>query len=299
MRKSKASVLFYIVALCTLVLYGCVPSGTEDVAEEPVKNSVQASEGPVYEYETQELFAERDGNQIYGIIYIPQNAGEQMPAIIYSHGFGGSYQHGIQYAEAMAARGYAVYCFDFCGGSPGSRSDGSQYEMSIFTEQQDLESVIRMIPSLSYVDNDNIFLLGSSQGGVVSAITAADNSEDIAGAVLLYPAFVLVDDAMERFDSIDEVPETYQHMFMAVGKAYFEELFYYNIYEDIENFNKDVLIIHGDSDDIVPLSYSERAAEVYPLANLEVIPGAGHGFYGEDAQTAIEYMAKYYNSHIN
>ena len=75
MRKSKASVLFYIVALCTLVLYGCVPSGTEDVAEEPVKNSVQASEGPVYEYETQELFAERDGNQIYGIIYIPQNAG--------------------------------------------------------------------------------------------------------------------------------------------------------------------------------------------------------------------------------
>ena len=156
-----------------------------------------------------------------------------------------------------------------------------------------------MIQSLSYVDNDNIFLLGSSQGGVVSAITAADNSEDIAGAVLLYPAFVLVDDAMERFDSIDEVPETYQHMFMAVGKAYFEELFDYNIYEDIENFNKDVLIIHGDSDDIVPLSYSERAAEVYPLANLEVIPGAGHGFYGEDAQTAIEYMAKYYNSHIN
>ena len=58
-----------------------------------------------------------------------------------------------------------------------------------------------MIQSLSYVDNDNIFLLGSSQGGVVSAITAADNSEDIAGAVLLYPAFVLVDDAMERFDS--------------------------------------------------------------------------------------------------
>ena len=46
-RKSKASVLFYIVALCTLVLCGCVPSGTEDVAEEPVKNSVQASEGPV------------------------------------------------------------------------------------------------------------------------------------------------------------------------------------------------------------------------------------------------------------
>lgn len=37
-----------------------------------------------YAYETEDLFAERDGNQIYGQIYIPQNAGEKMPAMIVS-----------------------------------------------------------------------------------------------------------------------------------------------------------------------------------------------------------------------
>lgn len=52
----------------------------------------------VYAYETQELWAERDGNRIYGVIYIPQDAGEQMPAVIFSHGYGGNYRVGAQYA---------------------------------------------------------------------------------------------------------------------------------------------------------------------------------------------------------
>ena len=88
------------------------------------------------------------------------------------------------------------------------------YDMSIFTEQEDLEAVLSMIQNLEYVDTDHIFLLGSSQGGLVSAITAADHRDEIAGAVLLYPAFVLVDDAKERFDRPGDVPETYPHLFM-------------------------------------------------------------------------------------
>ncbi|HIZ56800.1 MAG TPA: alpha/beta fold hydrolase [Firmicutes bacterium] len=332
MRKRISWVLLSMVILSSFIMNGCaqpesgnaaenVSSHKETVLEtgsgsdilEPSQavsesmpaasdgtgRNLQVSDQPIYEYETQDVYATRDGNQIYGVMYIPQHAGEQMPAIIYSYGFGGSYRYGLQYAEAMAARGYVVYCFDFCGGSPGSRSDGSQYEMSIFTEQQDLQAVISMMQGLDYVDSENLFLLGTSQGGAVSAITAADNQDKIAGAVLLYPAFVLVDDAMERFDSIEEVPETYQHMFMTVGRAYFEGLFDYDIYADIEGFDKDVLIIHGDADNIVPLSYSERAVEVYSSAELEVIHGAGHGFSGEAAQAAIDYMTEYYHSHVH
>ncbi|MFQ9798336.1 MAG: hypothetical protein ACLR23_04730 [Clostridia bacterium] len=42
-----------------------------------------------HEYETQELYARRDENRIYGVVYIPQDAGEKMPTVIFSHGFGG------------------------------------------------------------------------------------------------------------------------------------------------------------------------------------------------------------------
>ena len=260
---------------------------------------IQAAGPAEYEYETQEMYARRGENQIYGVLYIPQNAGETMPAIIYSHGFGGSHRSGTQYAEAMAAKGYVVYCFDFCGGSPGSQSDGSTLEISLFTEQADLEAVIEMIQGLDYVDSSNLFLMGTSQGGAVSAITAAKHVDEIRGLVLLYPAFVLVDNANERYQSPEEIPDTQFFMWMDVGRAYFEPLLGYDIYADIEAYDKDVLILHGDEDSIVPLSYSERAAEVYPSAQLEVLQGAGHGFSGENAQTAINLMTEYFQSHVS
>lgn len=223
----------------------------------------------------QELFAENEGQQIFGLLYRPVEAEGPRPVVIYAHGFGSSYRNGDQYAQALAAQGYLVYCFDFRGGSESSRSEGSHLEMSIFTEQSDLETVIDMMKARTDVDGRSIFLLGASQGGMVSAMTAADNPDDIAGAVLLYPAFVLVDDARERFNSIDEVPESYRHMFMTVGRPYFEGLFDYDVYGHIQSYSKDILLIHGDRDGIVPLSYSERALEVYPSARLEVISGAG------------------------
>lgn len=260
---------------------------------------IQAAGRSEYEYETQEMYARRGENQIYGVLYIPQNAGETMPAIIYSHGFGGSHRSGTQYAEAMAAKGYVVYCFDFCVGSPGSQSDGSTLEMSLFTEQADLEAVIEMIQGLDYVDSSNLFLMGTSQGGAVSAITAAKHVDEIRGLVLLYPAFVLVDNANERYQSPEDIPDTQFFMWMDVGRAYFEPLLGYDIYADIEAYDKDVLILHGDEDSIVPLSYSEHAAEVYPSAQLEVLQGAGHGFSGENAQTAIDLMTEYFQSHVS
>lgn len=41
-----------------------------------------------YEYAVEELYINRDGRQLYGVVYIPQNAREEkMPAVIFSHGF--------------------------------------------------------------------------------------------------------------------------------------------------------------------------------------------------------------------
>lgn len=295
-----------ILLLCILLLSGCTQQNNTESAVYPSDNLIseqsaeekeQTPNTSTYEFETQELFAKRDENLIYGVIYIPQNAEEKMPTVIFSHGFGGNYQVGAGYAEALAKKGYVVYCFDFCGGSTGSRSDGSTLEMSIFTEQADLEAVIHMIQQQSYVDKENIFLMGSSQGGAVSAITAAANKEEIQGAVLLYPAFVLADNTKEQFSSVEEIPDTYYLMWMTVGRAYAEKLLDYDIYEAISAYDKDVLLIHGDADNIVPLSYSEKAVEVYDSARLEVLPGAGHGFYGRDSEQAVSWMLEYLNTH--
>ena len=310
MKSKPRNLLICTVMILSFLFSGCgvqgqpqqsVPGTTAPVSENPPlesqEESLAVSSERSYQYETQELSTQRDGKEIYGVITIPQNAGDRMPAVIFSHGFGGTHSVGTQYAQALAERGYVVYCFDFCGGSPSSQSDGSTLEMSIFTEQADLEAVISMIQGLDYVDSDNLFLMGTSQGGVVSAITGAAHPEEIRGMVLLYPAFVLVDRANELFQSRDEIPDTYYFMWMDVGRAYFELLLDYDIYREIAAYDKDVLLIHGDADHIVPLSYSEQALDAYPSAQLKVIPGGGHGFYGEDAQQTISYIQEYLETH--
>lgn len=198
--KKRKCVLFLSLLICLLMLGGCGAQGsetienpldydsamtteennqTEEPSEENQQEMIQTADSRTFEYEIQELYASRDDNQIYGVIYIPQDAGEQLPTVIYAHGYGVTHQNGIQYAEKLAEHGFVVYCFDFCGGGNGSQSDGSTLEMSIFTEQSDLKAVIEMVKGLDYVDSENVFLFGASQGGLVAGITAAANPEEI------------------------------------------------------------------------------------------------------------------------
>ena len=237
--------------------------------------------------------------RIYGLLYLPQEHSEPLPAVIFSHGFGGSHDVGDSYARALAERGFAAYCFDFRGGGYGSQSDGSVLEMSIMTEVDDLTAVMDEIRSLPYINADEVFLMGTSQGGVVSAITAAHHPRDVRGLILLYPAFVLVDTAQQRFKSAEEIPETSFQLWMTVGRAYFEPLLGYDVYADVSAYPKDVLILHGDADSIVPLSYSEKAMTAYSSARLVVIEGAGHGFYGEDEAFAIQNIADYLDARLH
>lgn len=237
-------------------------------------------------YTVYELAFERDGMQIYGNLYLPKSEDEQYPTAIIGHEFGSSYSYMAPYAAILAENGIASYVFDFCGGSPDSRSDGDPLQMSVFTEREDMEAVLEGIQAYRFVDRENIFLMGESQGGLVAALLAASRPEDVRGLALLYPALVIPDNAREWYMDESDIPETAQVFGTPVGEVYFTDIFQMDVYDEIGNFNKNVLIVHGSDDSIVPISYSERAVEVYPSAELIVMDGAGHGFYGVDRENA-------------
>ncbi len=250
-----------------------------------------------YDISSGELITNIKGQSIYGVVYTPVGVKNLLPAVILSHGFGGNYNTNAEYAREFARRGYFAYTFDFRGGSPSSRSDGSTLEMSVFTEEDDLKAVVNTIRSLGYIDKERIYLFGTSQGGLVSAMIAADLQNEIRGAVLLYPAFVMADNAKAMYKTVGEIPDSTYFMWMTVGRTYFENLLDYDPYADVIRYTKDVLILHGDRDGIVPLSYSERAAKEYPSATLHVIEGAGHGFGGSDFDSAFNYSIQYIKTH--
>jgi acetyl esterase/lipase len=121
-----------------------------------------------------------------------------------------------------------------------------------------------------------LYLFGESQGGYVSAITAAERNDEINGLLLLYPAFVLSENI--KYDNVNEIPVSQKFMGMTIGRVYYENLLNYHVYDVIGKYKGDVEIYHGDVDKVVDLSYSEKAVETYSSANLHVFPGEQHGF---------------------
>ena len=236
----------------------------------------------------------QNGVSIEGVLYTPNGEGP-FPTVILTHGFTGNYTYITgNIAKELAGAGFAAYAFNLR--NPDTRS---MLNTSVLTEAATLDTVIDQIKALDCVDPEQIFLLGESQGGFVSAYVAA-RREDIQALVLYYPAFVLQDDAKERNPGWDEPGHVFQDdPSFGVSAIYARDALSFDIYEVIANYHRDVLIVHGDRDTVVPLTYSERAVSVYDHAELKIIHGAGHGFYsGEPFRISTQYATDFLASHI-
>lgn len=244
--------------------------------------------------EKNELLIQGSLGNIYGELAIPEAEGP-LPLVILCHGFGGNLQGNQDYADYFLSQGLATFNFDFCGGGFGSRSDDTMLEMSVLTEARDLNAI------LDHFSEDarfsKIFLWGSSQGGFVSAYTAAQRPQDVDAVVLEFPAFVLQDDARARAAEDGSFPETSKLMTVTIGRIYSEDAVSFDIYDVIGAYTGDVLILHGDRDSIVPLKYSQRALDVYASAELIVMPGQNHGFMGAARQEAKEREVAFFLAH--
>ncbi len=65
-------------------------------------------------------------------------------------------------------------------------------------------------------------------------------------------------------------------------------------YQEIKGYPGPVLLIHGEKDGIVNVSYSHRAKEVYgELCDLHILPNAGHGFKKKDDAIAFSIMEQF------
>lgn len=247
---------------------------------------------PTYSYRQQEIELKNQGQRIYGIACIPDTENKRVPLVICAHGLGGSYHTNMAYAKQLARRGIAAYCFDFRGGG-GTMRDGDTTEMSVMTEVSDLEVILKAASGWDFVDADKMVLLGTSQGGIASAIAAARHTDEVSGLVLMYPAFLVSDAIHEQFDSLEEVPDTFHFNWITAGRPYAEDMWDYDVYAEIGNYTEKVLLMHGDMDGIVPISYSERAAAVYEDVDYFVIDGAGHGFSGSEFEEAVGHIFDY------
>lgn len=262
-----------------------LPPPDEDVATDTTATPEEPAEAVL---DSTELWCMNGNQRIYGLLYTKAQPGERVPAVILSHSSSLTHAAMRGYARSLAEKGMAAYCFDFCGGSSQSQSDGTTDSMTVFTEVNDLEAVLATVRRLDVVHPDSIYLLGSSLGGMVSALVAEAEPEKVAGLILFYPAFNTPDLVRQFGDLMNGWGGSMggswggswgdMGSMFTMSQAFIDALKDYDVWQHIGTFPRPVAILHGSKDWIVPISNSEKAVGLYPNATLHVIEGANHGF---------------------
>lgn len=212
--------------------------------------------------------------QIYGELFKPQ--GEIKGTAVVCHGFNGNYRYSRNYFDMIGDLGYQCYVFDFPCGAVGSRSDSNTMNMSILDEQSDVRSIINYFKQKDL--DGKIVLIGESQGGLVSALVAAQLGDVVDNLILVYPALCIPDNWRERYPNVEDIPDITKLWGVKMGKRLFEKIHDMKPLEIIGKYTNPVLIVQGDKDSVVLISDSDKASQLYKDARMHVIPGASHGF---------------------
>ena len=233
-------------------------------------------------FSTSELHCRSVNGEIFGRLYLPYSSpyasDGKIPVMVMAHGFNGTHQETRGFAETMARNGVAAYIFDFCGGSMASRSEGNTADMSVHTEEADLEAVVAALCRLPNIDSRRVSLLGCSQGALVSTITAADNPGMFNAVALIYPALGIPETAPFMLERTRDTPCDFEFWGMKMSQKYYRSILGLAPFAYLERISAPLLVVYGDEDAITPSETMERVSSLPSGPAMRKIEGGKHGF---------------------
>ena len=178
--KKRTRLLFIsmaIILLCTVVLSGLNSSW----------GKIKVSN--VY-------FPDQQGNLLHGVLYKPKevNFANPAPAVVTVHGGNGYMGMMSNVTLELARRGYVVLAVD-CNGSGWSDYTATDVSTKMVDANgnplQGLENdggvsrALAYLQNCNFVENNNIVLIGHSQGGTFSFNTAFAHQDEVKGAMVI------------------------------------------------------------------------------------------------------------------
>ncbi|MCM8901105.1 alpha/beta hydrolase [Caldicoprobacter algeriensis] len=248
----------------------------------------------------------KNGMTLRGMLHKPEGVSGKLPTALIFHGFTGNKMEPhfifVKLSRRLEQAGIASLRFDFLG---SGESDGEFKDMTLSGELDDAEAILNYVKSLEFVDINRIFAVGLSMGGAVASMLAGRHPQDIAALCLWAPAGNMGQLIQERIKQIEAAGIDISSMEYfdlggnLVGKAFVEDVQSLDIFKIAVPYDKQVLILHGDRDEAVPLKTSYRYLEIYgDRAKLHVIEGADHTFNKwEWEQEVIEKTVEFLKSH--
>jgi len=239
-----------------------------------------------YPMEEALTFHDRHGHVIAAMLATPD--GPTTCLAVLCHGFlsGKNSTTNRTLTRLLNERGLATFRFDFFGQGD---SDGPFEEITTTLAVHQTEAALDLVTARGY---DRIGLVGSSFGGLVAILTAAQR-RDLACLALKCPVVDFAEELrlkfgpeeLARWQATDTIPNIMggpDRVRLRYG--FYEDCLRQIAYGPAERITVPTLIVQGEQDECVPLHQSRRLRDALGgPKRLELLPGANHQFTrGED-----------------
>ncbi|WP_270165021.1 alpha/beta hydrolase [Paenibacillus sp. SYP-B4298] len=191
---------------------------------------------------------------------LTQDSPSRLPIIIICHGFVGSRigtdRLFVKAARTFSKEGFIVLRFDYAG---CGESDGDYGETGLDSFIEQTRYVLDYALDMDIVDPERVILLGHSLGGASALLTGVKDKRVktlVLWAPVAHPYTDIVkitgrdvhDQAMTQ-GGADYLGYTFRPVF-------YESLTKHQPLRDLKDFGGDVLLVHGTSDDVIPVDYT-------------------------------------------
>ena len=248
------------------------------------------------------VFNDPHGHQVSAILTVPDGGTDRVAVLC--HGFlsGKNSTTNKTLTRTLTERGIATFRFDFFG---QGESQGPFENITTTMAVGQALAVLDLVREKGY---QRIGLMGSSFGGLVAILTAAQRS-DVACLALKCPVVDFAeelrlgfgDEEMARWQATGTIPNIMGGAErIALRYAFYEDSLRQIAYEPARSITAPTVIVQGDKDEHVPLHQSQRLFEVLPgKKHLEMLPGADHQLTrGEDFTRMTSVIADWLTEHL-
>ena len=226
-----------------------------------------------------EFYIECDRIKLHAKMDFPESYKEKMPCVIVVHGLTGNMEetHIKEVAKACVSCGYMALRVELYG---HGMSGGEFRNHTLFHWVVELLQIIDYVKKLDFVTD--IYLTGHSQGGAAIVLAAGMKADCIKAIMPLSPGMMLRDAANNgTFPNTYFDPENLGDEFLLFGEKALSTN-YLRVcralpFEDCrQRYENKVLIVHSDTDELVPYEYSVKLQQMYKNAELVTIPDDDH-----------------------
>lgn len=239
-----------------------------------------------YEYTESDLMIEAGDHQIPATVTLPVGVeGETFPAVVMLHGNGSTrHEAGNAYdftAPAMAAAGIATIRFDYIGNGD---STGDYIDFTYDKGVADAITCYEYLETLGTVDMNRVGVMGWSQGGRLTILTAA-RSDAFKSALTWAGAYGQKDNEEEQYaiakeNGYYEVTYDWREP-LKQSPAYYECSLNIDYAAEAANINIPFLAVQGTEDTAVVPETAQKIVDALvnsTNADIYMVEGAGHTF---------------------